>query len=93
MGDQDLREVPQTYLMATKDFDEEMLMTLVWAKNQRIPSVLQDGGSGVNIITNTLMQKLELENHIEVAPFIIKIANQRKVVMGSAILWAVSNER
>ena len=29
MGDQDLREVPQTNLMATKDFDEEMPMTLV----------------------------------------------------------------
>lgn len=79
MGDQDLREVPQTYLMATKDFDKEMPMILVWAKNWRILSVLQDGGSGVNIIMDTLMQKIQLENYIGVASFITKIVNQRKV--------------
>jgi hypothetical protein len=28
MKDQDPREVPQTYLMATKDFDKEMSMIM-----------------------------------------------------------------
>ena len=54
-------------------------MILLWAKNWRIPRMLQDGGSRVNIITDIFKQKLELENHIENALFIIKIAHQRKV--------------
>jgi hypothetical protein len=62
---EDEREVPQTYIIATKDFDEEMPMIVVWTKNRRIPNVLLDGGSGVNIITNTLMEKLEIENSLK----------------------------
>jgi hypothetical protein len=30
----DEREVSQTYLVATKDFDEEMPMIAVWTKNR-----------------------------------------------------------
>jgi hypothetical protein len=30
----DDKEVPQTYLIATKDFDEEMPIIAVWTKNQ-----------------------------------------------------------
>jgi hypothetical protein len=57
----DEREVPQTYLVATKNFDEKVLMITVWTKNRRIPNVLLDGGSGVYIITDTLMGKLGIE--------------------------------
>ena len=73
-------EVPQTYLVAAKDFDEEMPMIAVWTKNRRIPNVLLDGGSGVNIITDTLMEKLGIGKQLEVAPFTIKMADQRKVM-------------
>jgi hypothetical protein len=72
-------EVPHKYLVSTKDFDEEMPMIAVWTKNRRIPNVLLDGGSGVNIITDTLMRKLGIEKQLEVAPFTIKMADQRKV--------------
>lgn len=44
-------------LVATKDFDKAMPMILVWAKNRRTPSVLQDV-SKVNMITITLMQTI-----------------------------------
>lgn len=42
---------------------------MLWAKNRKIPSVLLDGGSGMNIIMDTLMQKLGLEKQLEVMPF------------------------
>jgi hypothetical protein len=75
----DEREIPQIYFVATKDFDEEMPMISVWTKNRRIPNVLLDGGSGVNIITDTLMRKLGIVKQLEVAPFTIKMADQTKV--------------
>ena len=43
MNGRDERKVLQTYLVATKDFDEEMPMIAVWTKNRRIPNVLLDG--------------------------------------------------
>jgi hypothetical protein len=76
----DERDDPQTYLVPTKDFDKEMPMIAVWTKNRRIPNVLLDGGSGVNIITDTLMGELRIEKQLEVAPFTIKMADQRKVM-------------
>lgn len=78
-GRQDLREIPQTYLVVTKDFDEKMPMIIVWTKNQRIPSVTLDGGMGVNIIMDMLIQKLGLEKKLEAMTFTIKMAYQRKV--------------
>ena len=76
----DERGVPQTYPVATKDFDEEMSLIAVWSKNRRIPNVLLDGGSRVNIITDTLMEKLGIGKQLEVAPFTIKMVDQRKVM-------------
>lgn len=52
---------------------------MVWAKIRRIPSVLLDGGSRVNIIIDILMQTLGLEKQPEAVPFKIKMAKQQKV--------------
>jgi hypothetical protein len=68
-----------TYHVTTKAFDEEMPMISVIVKNRRVPNVLIDGGSGVNIITDTLRRKLGLTK-IEPTPFTIKMADQRKVM-------------
>ena len=68
-----------TYQVTAKAFDEEMPMISVIVKNKRIPNALIDGGSGVNIITDTLRKKLGLKK-IEPAPFTIKMADQRKVM-------------
>lgn len=38
-----------------------------------------DGGTGVNIIMDTLMRKLGLEKQFETTPFTINMADQRKV--------------
>ena len=70
---------PHSYHVKAQDYDEEMPMITVVTKNKRVPNVLIDGGSGVNIITNALRKKLGLIN-IETAPFTIKMADQRKMV-------------
>ena len=54
-------------------------MITVVTKNRRIPNVLIDGGLGFNIMKNALRKKLGLTN-IGVAPFRIKMVDQRKVV-------------
>ena len=56
-----------------------MPMIVVWTKNRQIPNILLDGGSGVNIITDTLMEKLGIEKQLEMAPFTMKMADQKKV--------------
>ena len=72
-------------------------MISVIVKNKRIPNALIDGGSGVNITTDTLRRKLGLKK-IEPAPFTIKMANQRKVMpkgiirdvrldVGGIVIW------
>jgi hypothetical protein len=70
---------PHFYHVKAQDYDEEMPMITVVTKNRRVPNVLIDGGSGVNIMNNVLRKKLGLIN-IEAAPFTIKMADQRKVV-------------
>ena len=70
---------PHSYHVKAQDYDEEMPMITVVTKNRRVPNILIDGGSGVNIMTNALRKKLGLTN-IEAAPFTIKMADQRKVV-------------
>ena len=49
-------------------------------KNRRVPNVLIEEGSEVNIMKNALRKRLDLTN-IEVAPFTIKMADQWKVVL------------
>jgi hypothetical protein len=73
------KEPTQTYQVTAKAFDEEMPMISVIVKNRQVPNALIDGGSGVNIITDTLRRKLGLKK-IEPAPFTIKMADQRKVM-------------
>lgn len=51
-----------SYHMTAQDYDEEMPMIMVVTINRRIPSVLIDGGSGVNIMRNALRKKLGLTN-------------------------------
>ena len=65
-----LKEPTQLYQVTAKAFDEEMPMISVIVKNRQVPNALIDGGSGVNIITNTLRKKLGLKK-IEPAPFTI----------------------
>ena len=55
-----------------------MPMISVIAKNRRITDVLLDGGLGVNIISDHLRRKLDLQK-LELAPFTIKMADQRRV--------------
>ena len=74
-----LEEPTQTYHVTAKAFDEEMPMISVVVKNKCVSNPLIDGGTGVNIITDTLRRKLGLKK-IEPAPFTIKMANQRKVM-------------
>ena len=78
-NDEEPEEPTQAYQVTAKAFDEEMPMISVIVKNRRIPNALIDGGSGVNIITDTLRRKLGLKK-IEPAPFTIKMADQRKVM-------------
>jgi hypothetical protein len=73
------KEPTQTYQVMAKAFDEEMPMIFVIVKNRQVPNALIDGGSGMNIITDTLRRKLGLKK-IEPAPFTIKMADQKKVM-------------
>ena len=75
----ELEKPASSYQVTTKAFDEEMPMISIIIKSGRVPNVLIDGGSGVNIITYTLRRKLGL-NKIEPAPFTIKMVDQRKVM-------------
>jgi hypothetical protein len=68
-----------TYQVTAKAFDEEMPMISLIMKNRRIPNALIDGGSRVNIITDTLKKKLGLKR-MEPAPFTLKMAEQKKVM-------------
>ena len=77
--DEKLKEPTQTYQVTAKAFDEEMPMISVIVKNRQVPNALIDGGSGVNIIKDTLRKKLGFKK-IEPAPFTIKMADQRKVM-------------
>ena len=72
----ELEKPTSTYQVTAKAFDKEMPMISIIVKNRRVPNVLIDGGSGVNIITDTLRRKLGLKP----APFTIEMANQRKVM-------------
>ena len=72
-----MEKLTPTYQVTTKAFDEEMPMISV-IMNKKILNALIDGGSGLNIITNTLRRKLGLKK-IEPAPFTIKMVDQRKV--------------
>jgi hypothetical protein len=61
-----------------QDYDMAMPVIAFRIKHFNIHNVLLDGGFGVNIITDKLCRKLEY-NWIELAPFTIKMADQRKV--------------
>jgi hypothetical protein len=77
--DEKSKKPTQTYQVTAKAFDEEMPMISIIVKNRQVPNALINGGSGVNIITDTLRKKLGLKK-IEAAPFTIKMADQRKVM-------------
>ena len=49
---------PHSYHVKVQDCNEEMPMITVVTKNRRVPNILMDGGSGVNIMTNALRKKL-----------------------------------
>jgi hypothetical protein len=59
--DEKSKEPTQTYQITTKAIDERMPMISVIVKKRRVPNALIDGGSGVNIITDTLKKKLGLK--------------------------------
>ena len=48
---------PHSYHVKAQDYDEEMPMITVVTKNRRVPNILIDGGSGVNIMTNALRKR------------------------------------
>ena len=54
-------------------------MISIIMKNKKIPNALIDGRSEANIITDTLRKKLELKK-IKLAPFTIKMVDQRKIM-------------
>jgi hypothetical protein len=60
------------------NFDEVMPVVQVCIGNYEIMDVLLDGGSGVNIISEHLQRKLGLKKP-QLAPFMVKMTNQRKV--------------
>ncbi len=60
------------------DFDEVMLIVQICIGNCEIMDVLFDSGSGVNIIFEHLQRKLNLKKP-QLAPFTVRMENQRKV--------------
>ena len=77
--DEKSKDPTQTYQVTAKAFDEEMPMTSVIVRNRHVPNVLINGGSGVNIITNTLRKKL-VPKKIKPTPFTIKMVDRRKIM-------------
>lgn len=61
-----------------------MLIILVIMNNKIIPNALIDGGLRVNIITNALKGRLGLKK-MEPVPFVLKIANPKKVMPNRVI--------
>jgi hypothetical protein len=60
------------------DFDEVMFVVQVSIGNCEIVDVLLDGRSKINIIFEHLQKKLGLKK-LELAPFMVRMADQRKV--------------
>jgi hypothetical protein len=61
-----------------EDFDEVMLIVQVWVGKFEVTDVLLDGGSGVNIISESLKSKLGLRR-LQSAPFVVQMVDQWKV--------------
>jgi len=60
------------------DFDEVMPVVQVSIRNCEIMDVLLDSESGINIIFKHMQRKLGLKK-LQSAPFMVRMANQRKV--------------
>jgi hypothetical protein len=60
------------------DFDKVMPIVQVSIKNCEIMDILLDGGSRMNIISKHIRRKLGLKKS-HLAPFMIRMVNQRKV--------------
>jgi len=61
-----------------EDFDEAMSVVQVQVGKFEVRDVLLDGGFNVNIISKSLKKKLRLRRPQSI-PFMVQMANQRKV--------------
>jgi len=67
-----LKKIVDVSKITTKveDFDEVMPIVQVWVKKFEVRDVLLDGGSNVNIISESLRKKFKLRN-FQSAPFVV----------------------
>lgn len=59
-------------------YDEHVRVITVGIHAQIVPNVLQDGGSGVNVLFEAMFRQLGLAA-MKPAPFAVKMADQRRV--------------
>ena len=59
-------------------YDEQVPVVTVEIANQLVPNVLLDGGSGVNVLSESMCARLGILRFEEV-PFAVKMADQRRV--------------
>jgi hypothetical protein len=61
-----------------EELNEVMPVVQVWVGKFEVRDVLLDGGSTMNIIFKNLRKKLRLRRRQSI-PFVVRMANQRKV--------------
>ncbi len=78
MGEAHIDDVYKITSTKVEDLDEVILVVQVCIRKFGVRAILLDGGSGVNMISESLRKKIGLKKP-KLAPFVVRMANQKKV--------------
>jgi hypothetical protein len=78
MGEAHIDDVYKITSTKVEDLDEVILVVQVCIRKFGVRDILLDGGSGVNMISESLRKKIGLKKP-KLAPFVVRMADQKKV--------------